>query len=83
VSKTWSRERSNGDTVTVTLDSIGAAVMVWRIQGQKECFTLSHEEFAQEYLPWLTGEFDDVVEDIRQTLDTVCDAYDNNDRQIP
>jgi hypothetical protein len=83
VSKTWTRERSNGDTISVTLDTIGAAVMVWHIHGQKECFMMSHEEFAQEYLSWFAGEFDDIAEEMRQTFDTVCNASDNDDRQIP
>lgn len=81
--RTWTRTNDAGDTAMLTLDAVGAAMSVRRISGAREGWTASHEEFEAEWLPSLPPVFDDVADEIREALDTVCAGAALDDDEIP
>jgi len=83
MARTWSCDTDEGDTVTVTVDPRGVAVSVLRINGAREGFTASLEDFEHDVAPWLTAPFVDVIDDIRDAVDHARSAADDEDDAIP
>lgn len=83
MARTWSRDTDEGDTVTVTVDPRGVAVSVLRINGAREGFTASLDDFDDDVAPWLTAPFVDAIDDIRDAVDHARSAADDEDDAIP
>jgi hypothetical protein len=81
--RTWTRTNEAGDTATLTLDAVGAAMSVRRIDGRREAWTASHEEFEAEWIAWLPPAFDDVADEIREALDAAYAGAMRDDDEIP
>lgn len=83
MTRTWERTTEAGDTITVTIDALGAAVSIRRVTGAREGWAISHEEFEEEWLPWLAAPFDDVTGELATALGEVRQAADDLDDQEP
>ncbi len=81
--RTWTRTDAEGSTATLTLDPYGAAMSVRRIDGRREGWTASHEEFETDWVPWLPPAFDDAAEEIRDALAALRAGADLDDDDIP
>ncbi len=83
MTRTWERTTAEGDTVTLTVDEVGAAVSIRRVFGAREGYTLSHQELFEDWLPLVEEHFDDTADEVREALDAARNAADDLDDQIP
>ncbi len=83
MNRTWERTTAEGDTVTLTVDDIGAAVSVRRVYGAREGYTFSHQEFLEEWLPWVEEHFDGALDEVRDAIEACRGEADERDDNIP
>jgi hypothetical protein len=83
VTRTWEHTTEEGDTLTLTVDDVGAAVSVRRVYGAREGWVLSHQELLDAWLPWLEAHFEGALDDVREALDAARGAADDVDDNIP
>lgn len=83
MSRTWSRDTAAGDTITLTVDRLGVAVLVLSIDGHREGFTGSLESFEEAWAPWLGSPFYDVMDAIREAVEVARGGADDEDDLIP
>ena len=83
MTRTWERTTADGDAVTVTVDPAGIAVSWRRVWGEHEGYTASLDAFDDEWLAWLAGPFDDVIDEIRAAVAEAAHAADDADDNVP
>ncbi len=81
--RVWTRTSPEGDTVTVTLDALGATVSVLRITGAREHDAVSFEEFERAWMPWLEPQFDDVWDELVDALAAARAEAEYDDDAVP
>ncbi len=83
MTRTWERTTEDGDTVTLTVDAVGAALSVRKVYGARDGCTLSHQELLEDWLPWVEAHFEDAVDEVRAAVEACRGEADERDDNIP